>query len=474
MIEIIKRAPSSGSSTTANTTLITSSTSITLAQSSLTWTYSSVNNIGIVVGDRVKIYRTSAPSTYYMIGAVTAISSTSITVTVDIQTGNGTYSDWTIQLILPGGVMSLPGTQSNSEKYGFGSSSTGFAGHALGRYANASGSASIAIGYLATASATNTIAIGYNTTASATNTIAIGTSNTVSSSISLGFSQTISSGELGSITIGHQAKNTGSVTPGGYGIAIGYQAEATSWRSIAIGGTAKTGAVSSTAIGYGAVTETPHGLALGRGSYIPTGFNNAICLGYSGGNSATEVYLDVGMYSHFISADGVSAVNTRNAASCPARYLGMAGRDKAGLVGDLNGGDIEICGGASTGTGIGGKAKLRVTPSGSSGVSVNALVDMFAVSPLSGLEVRKTITSAGTTGTVTIDRPMGTVNIAGGNSSITVNNSLVNTSSIIYPVIRTDDTTAQVKNVVPGSGSFVINLVSAATAETSIGFIVYN
>ena len=85
-----------------------------------------------------------------------------------------------------------------------------------------------------------------------------------------------------------------------------------------------------------------------------------------------------------------------------------------------------------------------------------------------------TNTTAGTTGNQTINKPSGTVNIAAAGTTVTVTNSFCTTSSIVYAVVRTNDTTAVIKNVVPGSGSFVINLSAAATAETSIGFIVYN
>lgn len=85
-----------------------------------------------------------------------------------------------------------------------------------------------------------------------------------------------------------------------------------------------------------------------------------------------------------------------------------------------------------------------------------------------------TNTAGGTTGAQTINKPTGTVNFAAAASSLVVTNSLVTTSSIVFCVVRTNDTTATIKNVVPASGSFTIMLNSAATAETSVGFIVYN
>lgn len=94
---------------------------------------------------------------------------------------------------------------------------------------------------------------------------------------------------------------------------------------------------------------------------------------------------------------------------------------------------------------------------------------------LSGsLAVPKTITTVGTTGNQTINKMAGRVNIAAGGSSITVTDSLVTTNSIILCTIATDDSTAILKNCVPGNGSFVIKTTAAVTAETAISFLVIN
>jgi hypothetical protein len=85
-----------------------------------------------------------------------------------------------------------------------------------------------------------------------------------------------------------------------------------------------------------------------------------------------------------------------------------------------------------------------------------------------------TNTASGTTGNQTINKTSGTVNIAAAGTTVTVTNSLVTASSIVYAVIRTNDATATIKNVVPAAGSFVINLGAATTAEVSIGFFVIN
>ena len=66
------------------------------------------------------------------------------------------------------------------------------------------------------------------------------------------------------------------------------------------------------------------------------------------------------------------------------------------------------------------------------------------------------------------------MNFAADATSLVVTNNLVTTSSIVFAVIRTNDATAIIKNVVPAAGSFTINLNAAATAETSVGFNVIN
>lgn len=99
---------------------------------------------------------------------------------------------------------------------------------------------------------------------------------------------------------------------------------------------------------------------------------------------------------------------------------------------------------------------------------------LLRIGPLGQIKPAATNTAAGTTGAQTINKPAGTVNFAAGTSSLVVTNSLVSTSSIVYCVVRTADATALIKNVVPGSGSFTINLNANATAETSVGFLVIN
>jgi tail-like repeat protein len=88
--------------------------------------------------------------------------------------------------------------------------------------------------------------------------------------------------------------------------------------------------------------------------------------------------------------------------------------------------------------------------------------------------VDQTITTAGTTGNVTINKAAGTANVAASASSLVVTNSLVTTNSTIHAMARTNDSTCSVKSVVPAAGSFTINMTASCTAETSVGFLVVN
>jgi hypothetical protein len=91
-----------------------------------------------------------------------------------------------------------------------------------------------------------------------------------------------------------------------------------------------------------------------------------------------------------------------------------------------------------------------------------------------GLDVETTITTGGTTGNQTINKVSGTVNFAAAATSLVVTNNLVTTSSLVFCTIRTNDATLLSVQAVPASGSFTIYANAAATAETSVGFLVIN
>lgn len=85
-----------------------------------------------------------------------------------------------------------------------------------------------------------------------------------------------------------------------------------------------------------------------------------------------------------------------------------------------------------------------------------------------------TMTTGGTTGAQTINKASGSVNFAAVATSLVVTNSVVTTSSIVMGVIMTNDSTAVLGPIVPASGSFTIYMKTAPTAETKVGFVVYN
>lgn len=85
-----------------------------------------------------------------------------------------------------------------------------------------------------------------------------------------------------------------------------------------------------------------------------------------------------------------------------------------------------------------------------------------------------TVTGSGVTGSQEINKASGTVNFAAAASSLVVTNNLCTENSIVLCVVRTNDSMAQIKNVVPANGSFTIRLSAAANAETSVGFLVIN
>ena len=82
--------------------------------------------------------------------------------------------------------------------------------------------------------------------------------------------------------------------------------------------------------------------------------------------------------------------------------------------------------------------------------------------------------SSGTPGNQTANTPSGRCSIAAAGTTVTVTNSFVTAASRIFAEVGTNDTTALIKNVVPGSGSFVVTLNAAATATTNINWFVVN
>jgi len=97
-----------------------------------------------------------------------------------------------------------------------------------------------------------------------------------------------------------------------------------------------------------------------------------------------------------------------------------------------------------------------------------------------GLTLPKTITAPATTGAQTINKTCGSVNFAGGASSLVVTNSLVTTSSVILVTGATNDVDQSVFLAVAGAGSFTIYAATVGGSsgqvftETRVNFLVLN
>jgi hypothetical protein len=94
---------------------------------------------------------------------------------------------------------------------------------------------------------------------------------------------------------------------------------------------------------------------------------------------------------------------------------------------------------------------------------------------LSGyLALNSTITSIGTTGAVTINKPAGSANLAAAATSLVVTNSLCISTSIIIATVASNDSTCKSVQVVPATGSFTIYPDAAPTATTSVRWVLIN
>lgn len=83
--------------------------------------------------------------------------------------------------------------------------------------------------------------------------------------------------------------------------------------------------------------------------------------------------------------------------------------------------------------------------------------------------------STGTPGAATLNTPTGRSAFAAAASSLTITNSLVSATSIVWAVLQTaDGTLTSILRVVPAAGSFTITGNAAATAATNVGWVVFN
>jgi hypothetical protein len=229
------------------------------------------------------------------------------------------------------------------------------------------------------------------------------------------------------------------------------------------------------------VQNTFQGATAGRGNTI--GSYNVYQGVYSGLNNTSSKNLFSGWQSgRYVGAATVNATNITNSIILGYDSRTLADAETNALVigyqGRGLGSNTSVVGNSST-----TRAKIWGSlENQSSGTTTGTSLLIQNTTPVELLKVldngktsfAATNTAAGTTGAQTINKASGTVNFAAAATSLVVTNSLCTTSSIVFAVIRTNDATAWIENVVPAAGSFTINLGAAATAETSVGFFIIN
>lgn len=96
----------------------------------------------------------------------------------------------------------------------------------------------------------------------------------------------------------------------------------------------------------------------------------------------------------------------------------------------------------------------------------------FAVSASGAMTLDKTVTPVATTGTVEINKAVGSVNFAALATSLVVTNSLVTTNSVILATVATNDASMFSVQVVAGSGQFTLYAPDAPTGTTRVNFFI--
>jgi hypothetical protein len=352
-----------------------------------------------------------------------------------------TYNKTTNALTITSGFISVPGAGADSERFGSAATATGARATVVGKAPNAgsntdivligdnptgNGGFSVGIGHGAVVAA-GAVAIGYNPSANVAQAIAIGNGAVSVGGITVG--RASSAGASTTVLVGDSLTST-AITQS---ILLG--------NSISDGGTptAQLGGFFKNAAG---VAEIGNG-TIGQWGSLKVGVRDA-------GTTTITNGLFVGHQS----------------TGTPAAGLGSAilYRINSSTTADQDAAQTAALWTTATHASRTADWVLSLTSSGA------ALAEVFRVKANALIVQPQTVTAGGTTGAQTIDKPAGTVNIAAGQTALVVTNALVTASSQCFVVVRTADTTSQIKNVVPTTGSFTINLVSAATAETSLGF----
>lgn len=225
-----------------------------------------------------------------------------------------------------------------------------------------------------------------------------------------------------------------------------------------------------TGTGYTTINGTG-GLKIGGKSYI-------------GGTSNPQYQLDVNGQARLIGTNGVNFGGTSGASDHGTTlYQVSSGRL-------LHSGSLENVGNMNVGFyGAGSLANFHVKGAGASaplailGTTGNSPTNdllqihrngtnLWAVDSNFTINQSGTITAAGTTGNQTINKPIGSVNLAAAATSLVVTCSAVGTAAntIVLLTVGSNDTTCKSAAVVVGTGQFTIHPNAAPTAETVVFF----
>jgi hypothetical protein len=199
------------------------------------------------------------------------------------------------------------------------------------------------------------------------------------------------------VATGTEHFGAGSSATGQNSTAFGSNATATTTNSVVIGRSSTDGGNSgAVALGFGAGSTGANSFALGRGSTaaaqsIAIGFNAAasfitsMAFGRAATTTAANQFV-AGADTYYI--DNIFFGNGVVSATPQAFTLNGTG----GSGSNIAGGNAIIAGGKGTGTGLGGSVKIQTAQAGSSGSSLNSLLDRWVWDSYGQMKSDQTVT----------------------------------------------------------------------------------
>jgi hypothetical protein len=173
----------------------------------------------------------------------------------------------------------------------------------------------------------------------------------------------------------------------------------------------------------------------------------------------------LGSFSGWYYSSHGNAANTYTWQPAAGMYVYLNGATAGDLGGELHFATKQNAGALTDWLTLDNSGALKATTDG--GAKLGAVGNGFG-------KINLSYSKAASVGAVTQNTPCGIVKIAATGSSVVVTNSLVSANSIVLATVQSADSTAYIKNVVPAAGSFTITLGAAATADTTIGYLVIN